>query len=438
MMNENERPGAGGAALAEAVRAAMPMAGTLLDDLAQRTGGPKGITRTPWGDGEQYGHDLLAKAAAGMGLQCTHDAAGNLYMTLPGRDAKAPAWLIGSHVDSVPNGGNFDGAAGVIAGLAAIAALQALSIVPARNVRVMAIRAEEAGSWFSGAHGGHLGSRMALGLLDASELDTAVRTDSGQTLRAHLLAAGCDPERIGKGRALLDPAGVHAYLELHIEQGPVLEQRGLPVGIVTSIRGNSRLRDPRCLGEYNHGGATPQSFRRDAVIATSELVLAIDGKWRELESAGHDLIFTVGKVSTDPKLHSLSKVPGEVMFTLDIRSGDPAVLATMRAFVEAAAADIAQRRGVRFELGGFSISVPTVLDARLRQRLVAGADALGLPAMEMASGGGHDAQEFMRAGIASAMIFVRNANGSHVANEGMTLDDLAAGVRLIAWMLADE
>jgi beta-ureidopropionase / N-carbamoyl-L-amino-acid hydrolase len=143
-------------------------------------------------------------------------------------------------------------------------------------------------------------------------------------------------------------------------------------------------------------------------------------------------------VSTDPKLHSLSKVPGEVTFTLDIRSGDPEVLATMRAFVEAAAADIARRRGVRFELGGFSISVPTVLDARLRQRLVAGADALGLPAMEMASGGGHDAQEFMRAGIASAMIFVRNANGSHVANEGMTLDDLAAGVRLIAWMLAHE
>ena len=90
-----------------------------------------------------------------MGLQCTHDAAGNLYMTLPGREAKAPAWLIGSHVDSVPNGGNFDGAAGVIAGLAAIAALQALSIVPARDVTVMAIRAEEAGSWFSGAHGGH-------------------------------------------------------------------------------------------------------------------------------------------------------------------------------------------------------------------------------------------------------------------------------------------
>lgn len=427
-----------GLAFHEAVRGAMPLAARLLDDLATRTGGPKGITRTPWGDGEQYGHDLMAAAARELGLHCSTDAAGNLYLTLEGRDPQAPAWVIGSHIDSVPNGGNFDGAAGVVAGLAAIAALQSLSIEPARDVTVMAIRAEEAGSWFSGAHGGHLGSRMALGLLDASELDTAVRTDSGQTLRTHLIAAGCEPERIGKGQPLLDPVRVHAYLELHIEQGPVLEQRGIPVGIVTSIRGNSRLRDPRCIGEYNHGGATPQSFRRDAVIATSELVLAIDGKWRELETAGHDLIFTVGKVSTDPKLHSLSKVPGEVTFTLDIRSGDPEVLATMRAFVESAAAGIAERRGVRFELGGFSISRPTVLDAGLRRRLVGGAEALGLPALEMASGGGHDAQEFMRAGIASAMIFVRNANGSHVANEGMTLDDLASGVRLIAWMLANE
>ncbi|MBC7780255.1 MAG: hydantoinase/carbamoylase family amidase [Proteobacteria bacterium] len=421
--------------LAEAVHAAMPMAQELLDALESHTGATKGITRTPYGDGEQYAHDLMADCADRLGLRHAVDPAGNLYLTLPGQDSHTPCWMVGSHLDSVPNGGNFDGAAGVIAGLAAIAALKSVGVVPRRDVTVMGIRAEEAGSWFSGVHGGHLGSRMALGLLEASELDTAIRTDTGQSLRRHLQACGCDPARIGEGQRHLDPARIHGYLELHIEQGPVLEQRAIPVGVVTGIRGNSRLRDPKCIGEYNHGGATPQAQRRDSVIATSELILAIDGKWHELETAGEDLIFTVGKLYTDPKLHSLSKVPGEVGFTLDIRSASPEVLATMRAFVIESASAIGARRGVKFDLGAFSLSEPTVLDASMRQTLCAGAAALSIPIAEIASGGGHDAQEFVRAGIPAAMIFVRNANGSHVAEEGMELDDFELGTRLLSWMV---
>ena len=441
-MNDNLTPRAESpvpaAAIASAVHAAMPNAQRLFDDLAANTAGNRGITRTPYGEGEQYGHDLMARCAEGLALQSEIDAAGNMYLTLPGRDRSAPAWIIGSHVDSVPNGGNYDGAAGVIAGLASIAAIKALGIVPKQDVTVMCIRAEEAGSWFAGAHGGHLGSRMALGMLKPSELDSATRTDSGQSLRSHMQACGFAPEKIGVGAPHLVRERVRGYLELHIEQGPVLENRGLPVGVVTSIRGNSRLRDPKCVGAYNHGGATPQEFRRDAVIATSELVLALDRRWSEVHAQGKDLIFTVGKVFTDPKLHSLSKVPGEVGFTLDMRSGDPDVLASMREFVIAEAAAIGARRNVKFELGPFSITPPTVLDASLRKGLNAAMAELGIAATDIASGGGHDAQEFMRVGIPAAMIFVRNANGSHVAEEGMTLNDFELGVRVMTWMLVNE
>jgi N-carbamoyl-L-amino-acid hydrolase len=346
--------------------------------------------------------------------------------------------MIGSHLDSVPNGGNFDGAAGVIAGVAVLDAFARAGYRPQRSVTVMAIRGEEAGSWFSGAHGGHLGSRMALGLINPSELDTAIRIDSGRTLGDHIGECGFAPDRVKSGPRHLDPARIRCYLELHIEQGAVLEMKGLPVGVVNGIRGNSRLRDARCVGAYNHGGATPQEVRQDAVIATSQLVLGVDRKWRELHDAGRDLIFTFGKVYTDAAVHSLSKVPGEMKFSLDMRSGDPEVLAVMRDFVREEAVRVEAERRVRFDLGDYSITQPTVLDSKLRERLHDGSQALDIPALDMASGGGHDAQEFTRAGIPSAMIFVRNANGSHVAEEDMTMGDFETATRLLTWMVAAE
>lgn len=167
-------------------------------------------------------------------------------------------------------------------------------------------------------------------------------------------------------------------------------------------------------------------------------MLAVERKWQELDAARRDLVFTFGKLYTDPKMHSLSKVPGEARFSLDLRSAEPEVLATMRELVPAAAAEIAQRRNVRFELGQFSVIEPTVLDGSLRQELKAGCAALELNAIDLASGGGHDAQDFMQAGVPAAMIFVRNANGSHVAEESMRMDDFEIGTRLLAWQLARD
>lgn len=424
--------------LTAAIAAAMPTAQALFDDLALNTRDTKGVTRAPYGDGEQYAYRLVQECATRLELQCTWDAAGNLYMTRPGTDSGARAILIGSHLDSVPNGGNYDGAAGVIAGLAVLEAFARAGLRHRADVTVMAIRSEEAGSWFTGDHGGHLGSRMALGLIGASELDTAVRLDSGKSLGTHIAECGFDPQRVKSGPAHLSADRVQSYFELHIEQGPVLEMKELAVGVVNSIRGNSRLRDARCIGAYNHGGATPQEVRQDAVIATSDLVMRVQRQWETLHAAGKDLVFAFGKLSTDPQVHSLSKVPGETRFSLDIRSGSPQVLATMRACVIEQARLIEAERKVQFELGEFSLSEPTVLEQPLVDTLRTGCEALQLPVFEMASGGGHDAQEFTRAGIPSAMVFVRNANGSHVAEEAMEMNDFELGTRLLGWAVAAQ
>jgi len=149
--------------LRRAVDEAMPLGADLLDTLKRETAEGDGVSRETYGTGEQFAHDLLRKSAEDLTLEIHVDFAGNLYMTLPGRDRAAPGWITGSHLDSVPMGGNYDGAAGVIAGIVALAAMRKSGIVPARDVTVMGIRAEEASSWFAGSHNGHLGSRAALG-----------------------------------------------------------------------------------------------------------------------------------------------------------------------------------------------------------------------------------------------------------------------------------
>jgi N-carbamoyl-L-amino-acid hydrolase len=216
----------------------------------------------------------------------------------------------------------------------------------------------------------------------------------------------------------------------------VLEAKGKPVGIVTGIRGNVRARAARCLGEYTHSGAVPQADRHDAVLATAELLLDLERETQAILDAGGDLVFAAGKFYTDADMHSLTKVPGEVRFTLDIRSIDKDTLVRMSELAKARAAAIEKRRGVRFELGNFASSRATVLNRSHRQSMQRGCALLSLDAADIASGGGHDAQEFESCGIPSSMIFVRNANGSHNARESMEMEDFEKGTRLLAWMLA--
>ncbi|MPS30124.1 MAG: hydantoinase/carbamoylase family amidase [Alcaligenaceae bacterium] len=388
-----------------------------------------GITRDAYGPGEQRAHDEAVRIARTLDLEIARDAALNLYLTLPGRDRLAPRVMTGSHLDSVPAGGNYDGAAGVVAGLAVLAGWRAAGFVPPADVTVMAVRAEES-TWFPYSY---LGSKAAFGLVDRDALQLR-RADTGRTLAEHLAECGGDPAAFGG--AWLDPARIARFVELHIEQGPVLVDEALPVGIVTGIRGSLRYRDARILGSYAHSGAVPRTGRRDAVRAAALLVAAIDDDWEQLEAQGRDLVVTFGKFSTNPARHAFSKVAGEVDLCVDVRSQDHAVLDEVDALLEAHARRLAQATGTRIELGPRTGSEPALMDAGIQQALDAAAARHRIAARRMASGAGHDAAVFAQRGVPTGMVFVRNDHGSHNPDEHMDMDDFALGTRLLADVLA--
>ena len=404
------------------------LASVLFEQLERATRQGHGIVRDSYGAGEQAAHDIMRAAAERIGLEVSIDAIGNLTLTLAGKDRRAPRILIGSHLDSVPQGGNFDGAAGVVAGLCALASLRSAGFVPYCDVGVMGIRAEES-SWFDVSY---LGSAGAFGLLDPDCLSVR-RSDNGRTLESTLIERGFDPEAIRQRRRLLEPAQVRAYLELHIEQGPRLVEAGLPAAIVTGIRGCKRFRNARCVGEYGHSGALPRPLRHDAVAATVALLHHLEGVWLREEAGGADLLITTGEISTDPAMHAPSKVAGETRFVIDLRSVCEDTMSAVAAEARSAAEHIGRQYRVSFELGATTDSPPAVMDARLRSKLMT---LLEHP-VEMASGAGHDAAVFAKVGIPSAMILVRNDHGSHNPDEAMALEDFAVGTLALIRLLRD-
>ena len=404
----------------------LDLAGSLFGQLDRATRRGRGIVRDSYGDGEQAAHDIMRAAAERIGLEISVDAIGNLTMTLPGKDRGAPRILIGSHLDSVPQGGNFDGAAGVVAGICALSALRQAGFVPDYDIGVMAIRAEES-SWFDVSY---LGSAGAFGLLDPACLSVR-RSDNGRTLEETLRARGFDPTVIAQCRRLLEPARIRAYLELHIEQGPRLVAEGLPAAVVTGIRGCMRFRNARCVGEYGHSGALPRSLRHDAVAATVALLHHMEGIWNRAEEQGADLLITNGELYTDAAQHAPSKVPGETRFVIDLRSLSTEVMDSVAAEARRAAQEIGDAYRVKFDLGATTDSPPAMMDPRLRSCLLG---LLERP-LEMPSGAGHDAAVFAELGIPSAMIFVRNNHGSHNPEETMSLEDFAVAARALLGLL---
>lgn len=423
--------------IAKCVVARIPLAERLFATLVSRTADPSGmgITRDSYGDGENIAHGLLEETATSLDLVVRKDYAGNLYLTLPGNDRTKPAVMTGSHLDSVPHGGNFDGAAGVVAGITAIAALKDLGYEPPQDITLMATRCEESGSWFTGRHGGHIGARSALGLLWPDELNTAVRIDTGRTLAQHMKECGFDPAALQAKPPYLEAARIKKWIELHIEQGPVLAAKSLPVGIVTGIRGVLALREARCLGEWAHAGGTPQEYRQDAVMATVDLIHELDQAAESARRNGDDVTLTVGKIGTDDRYHSLTKVPGVLNFSMDIRSREANVLKRMEGLTHRLAGDIANRRRVRFEFGTFAPTPAAQMNPELRSILSEGCRELGIPEFEMASGASHDAIDFATVGVPSAMIFVRNFKGSHNPNEAMDINDFCLATQLLTYSL---
>ena len=389
-----------------------------------------GVSRDPYGPGEQRAHATMEAAGRDLGLEIAHDTAANLYMTLPGRDRSAPRVVIGSHLDSVPHGGNFDGAAGVVAGLAAVAALQRLGVQPACDIVVMGIRAEES-IWFQVSY---IGSRGALGTLPDRALE-ARRIDTGRSLADHIRDCGGDPDALLARRRHLDPASLRAYLELHIEQAPSLVEAGRPVAICTGIPGNFRYPDMRIEGSSDHVGL-PRRFRRDAALAGAEFATALDAVWADHEMRGIPMACTIGRFHTDAGAHGLTIVPGTFHLSLDVRAYDAAVLAALDRQVDAIIAGIEQRRRVRFHRGAKARAAIGPVDPAIEARLADMAHALDISVLAIGSPASHDAAAFSACGVPVGMIFIRNENGSHNPYEAMRIDDFLSGTSVLtAWLV---
>jgi N-carbamoyl-L-amino-acid hydrolase len=409
--------------IAASVEAERTRAVALFDQLRADGADPPGVSRDPYGAGEQ-------REAGRLGLAIARDAAANLYMTMPGRDRAAPSVIVGSHLDSVPHGGNFDGAAGVVAGLVAVAALRRLGVTPECDLTVMGIRAEES-IWFQVSY---IGSRAALGTLPENAV-AARRADTGRTLAEHIAECGGDPHALETRRRHLDPARLRAFLELHIEQAPQLVEAGRPVAICTGIPGNFRFPDARIEGSHDHVGL-PRRFRRDAALAGAEFAMALDRLWEERDSRGVPMAATIGRFHTDAAVHGMTIVPGAFHFSLDVRAYDAAVLAELEREVLAVVAGIEQRRGVRFHLGPRASAAIGAVDPAIRAGLARAAAALNVPALDLGSPASHDAAAFAAAGVPMGMLFVRNENGSHNPREAMAIDDFLAGTAVLTQFLA--
>jgi N-carbamoyl-L-amino-acid hydrolase len=405
---------------------AAQIARSLFDTLAARTADAPGVTRVAYGEGERIAFALMAEAAREWGANAVFDAAGNQFIVMPGAD-RSRTILVGSHLDSVPHGGNYDGAAGVILGLCLQALLAERGETPPFDLAVACLRAEES-CWFPHSY---IGSKTALGLLDPQVLDEVRRSDTGRTLAEHMREEGFDPDAVRQGKHLFDRSRIAAYIEPHIEQAPLLIEEGLPLGIVTGIRGSFRYREMRIFGEYAHSGAMPRRLRRDAAVAGARLVGAMQDYWEHAESRGDDLTVTFGQVFTDPQHHSFSKVAGELSLCLDVRSENSKALERARQALHDAMSRIGGETGVEFVSGPLSGSEPALMSPGICSLLEESCRHTGTAVRRMASGAGHDAATFALAGVPSAMIFIRNANGSHNPDEHMDMSDFDSALDVL-------
>jgi N-carbamoyl-L-amino-acid hydrolase len=398
----------------------------LFDQLREKTFDGVGITRECYAEGENVALDIYRAMAENFDLKCTTDAAANLVISLPSDDGTKRAFYLASHADSVPQGGNFDGGAGSVAALLCLLRIHREGSRMATPIRVLILRGEE--SAFYGR--ANIGSRALFGLLTPRDLD-ARRRGEGRTLREAFVSIGVDTDPIERGEHLFDPAQAAGYLELHIEQGPVMVARKLPTAVVSGIRGNLRHRRIVCRGEAGHSGAVPRWLRRDAVFAVADLLMRLDEHWNTLLQRGLDLVVTCGVIGTDPEQHALARIPGEVTFSFEIRSQSYETLEAFYELFRSECRAVSDQRKVKFEFDDRIYTEPAKMDEKIVSKLVEISEKLGRPTEVLASGAGHDAAVFANAGVPSGMIFVRNTNGSHNPNEAMAIDDFMQGVDLM-------
>ncbi|MDO5531634.1 Zn-dependent hydrolase [Sutterella sp.] len=391
-----------------------------------------GVSRQGYGPKENMVHDYVRRWADSLGLEVKVDRCGNMFVTLAGEDRTLPCYMTGSHGDSVPQGGHYDGLAGVVAGMTAIQWMHDIGFKPKRDVTLVVFRMEES-SWFGKAY---VGSLAMTGQLTREDLALKHRSKD-QTLAEAVREAGFDPEDMVRTEPSIDLKRIAAFTELHIEQGPTLDSdEKHRVGIVTGIRGNFRHKRCVCTGVTAHSGAVDRQYRHDAVMAMASMLHRMEEHWAEWLVRGEDLVFTVGVFNTAPSA-AIAIIPGEVSFSVDIRSLSEDTLKRFHRLLESECSVAADDRGVKFDFDRLLVCEPAKLDKNLVTHLMTSAEKAGIPARYIPSGAGHDSAVLANLGVPASMIFVANQDGSHNPHEKMKLEDFMLGAEVLFTAIRD-
>lgn len=391
----------------------------IFDDINRYTLPGDGITRPSYSSEESLAMGAVENWAKEFGLTTSLDGVGNLHCTIDGSFAEQGEVVTGSHLDSVPRGGKYDGVAGVVAGLLSLKLLRESSKTR-QKPRLIVFRGEES-VWFGKCY---LGSLGLFGLLTEDDMRRRSVADN-ETLGRRIAHRGGYAECANNNRATpsMKPGQISRFIEVHIEQGPVLHDAGVPIGIVDSIRGNYRYRGAEIGGEAGHSGTTPNRLRKDAVLAFADLMGRLE---QGAKVFGEDLVMTSGVVGTDPARHGATTIADKVTFDLEFRSSSDVQLELFDTFWRATAAAVFAQRGLpSMDIGTVTTTAPAVMDPLVRKDLLFAAHHVldSEDVMHLPSGAGHDAAVFAQQGVPTGMIFIRNEHGSHNPEESMRLDD---------------
>lgn len=371
-----------------------------------------GTHRVAYGPEDVAAREWVAGLMREAGLEVSTDLAGNLVGRRRGTGSGLAPLMLGSHIDTVPDGGSYDGTVGALGAVEVARTLADHGLETRHPLELVVFQNEE---------GGKTGSRALIGAVEPGELE--IVTASGRTIREGIRLLGGDPERLGEARRR--PGSVAAYLELHVEQGAVLETEGVDVGVVEGIVGIKRW-TVTLDGFANHAGTTPMHGRRDALVAASRFVLAVDRVARE--TPGRQ-VATVGRIRAAPGAPNV--IPGEVTLSLEIRDLEMAKIDAVHDIIREEAAGIQRDSGVAFSFDRFYVSRAAPTDERIRDLVAEAAAELGLSSLRMPSGAGHDAQSIARLGPVG-MIFVPSVDGiSHSPRERSEPEDVVAGADVL-------
>ncbi len=376
----------------------------------------QGLYRMAFTDADIEARKWLLDRIDNAGLISRSDGAANIFGVLAS-DHDSPSLVVGSHLDTVPCAGSLDGSLGVVVGLECLRVINQADYLPDRDVELVAFSDEE------GRFGGMLGSEAFIGNINPLSVQHASDA-SGFTLSEAMLSQGLDPSKVMEARR--NPSTIDRYLELHIEQGPVLDHKGLNVGVVDEITGLFRW-NLKLIGESNHAGTTPMEMRRDAFMGLADFAHEIP---RILDEIGSESArATVGQAEIQPG--APNTVPGMVAFTLDVRDTNQELLEALKDAFHRALVVICRRRQLKFDMNEVSSIDPVRCDSEIIKILEEGVTELGLKALRMPSGAAHDAQIMGRL-YPVGMIFVPSRGGkSHSPDEWTSWTDIEAGANLL-------